>query len=83
VYEIRVPRAQDGSHATSGGEIPVAAHSNRSCRDARRAQATKQWTVWRRDHERFVTLLTLSAREQVDLPLSSSPFPAGVKVQHA
>jgi hypothetical protein len=83
VYGVRVPGAQDRAHATCGCQIPVSAHAHGGGGDTRRAQASDERRVRGRDHERLVTLLTLSAREQVYLPLSAAPFSAGIQVEDA
>src|SRR5688572_21715715 len=76
VYDVRVPCAQDGAHAPCGCQVPVAAHAHGGDGDSGRAQTSDEWRIGGRDHQRLVTLLTLPAREQVHLPLSTAPFSA-------
>src|SRR5829696_4417764 len=83
VDDICLPRAQDCADPSRGREIPVATHANGGDGDARGAKSSDQGRVGCSDHERLVTLLTLPAREQVDLPLAAAPLSAGVQVEHA
>jgi hypothetical protein len=83
VYEIRIPCSEHRADAARRGEVPVAAHAHRCRGDACGAKTANERCVRRRDHERLVTVLTLPAREQVDLSLSTAPFSAGVQMQDA
>ncbi|HKH90930.1 MAG TPA: hypothetical protein VKA54_03950 [Gemmatimonadaceae bacterium] len=82
VYEVRVPGTEHGADAACGGQVPVTAHSDSRHSNPGRAKATDEWRIRGGDHERLVTLLTLPAREEIDLALAAAPFSAGVKVQN-
>jgi hypothetical protein len=81
--EISVPRAQNRSYPSRSGEVPIATHPHGSDGDACAAQPTNERRIRRRDHQWFVTVLTLPACEQVDLALAATPFSAGVQVEDA
>ena len=83
VDQIGVPRPENRSYPTCCGEVPVAAHAHRGDRDASASQPTNERRVRSGDHQRLVTMLTLPAREQIDLALSATPFSAGVQVEDA
>lgn len=81
--EIGVPRAKYGAYSTRSGEVPISAHPDcRGC-DSSRSEATDERRIWCCDHEWLVTLLTLTACEEIDLALSTAPLSAGVQVQNA
>jgi hypothetical protein len=83
VNHIGVPRAHEGANAPSRREIPVSAHSHRGDRDAGRSETANERCVGCCDDEGFVTLLTLSAGQEIHLALATAPFSAGVQVEYA
>jgi len=83
VHEIGIPGAKHGADTTRRGEVPITTHANRGGGDPGGSETADQWRVRRGDHEWFVTLLTLTAGEQIHLSLAAAPLSAGVQVQYA
>lgn len=83
VDQVGIPRSQHGADATSGREVPVAAHAYGGCGDPGGPQAPDQRRVRRGDHQWLVPVLTKAACEQIHLALPAAPFAARVQVKYA
>ena len=81
VDQVCVPGPKHRADAARGGEVPVAAHSDRRGRDSGGAESADERSVRRGDDQRFVSHLTLAACEEIHLALPAAPFAAGVEVQ--
>jgi hypothetical protein len=76
VDQVGVPSPEHGAHAARRGEVPIATHADRGDRYAGGPEPTDERRVGLRDHERFVTVLTLAARQEIHLTLPAAPFSA-------
>lgn len=83
VDQVGIPGPEHRTDPARGSEVPIASHAHGGDGDASGSEASNQGRVRRRDDERLVTLLTLSTREEIHLPLATAPFSAGVQMQHA
>jgi hypothetical protein len=83
VNHVGVPGAKHSANPSGCRQIPVSTHPHGGSGNTGRSESPNERSVWCRDDERLVTLLTLPAGQEIHLSLATAPFAAGVQVQYA